>query len=203
MSQAAAQRFGDWWSGRFSRLAFNYESIEATEEDVSEKVDGWEIEFFGETMIMVTTPGQVTHGDRLMFRLNPKADCDQAEMITSFYSVGRNPNFPRLEGKVIGFKFAVDEPNVIDKEDSTTSAGGTVVAASPFLAGHRATLTFGYLPIDYWKLWMDGKTRLSRCSKAMGSSPRPTSTSPTTSGVSMASLRRSTRHLRYVAEARP
>ena len=25
MSQAAAQRFGDWWSGRFSRLAFNYE----------------------------------------------------------------------------------------------------------------------------------------------------------------------------------
>ena len=158
MSQAAAQRFGEWWSGRFSRLAFNHESIEATGEDVSEKVDGWEIEFFGETMIMVTTPGQVTHGDRLMFRLNPKADCDQAEMITSFYSVGRNPNFPRLEGKVIGFKFAVDEPNVVDKEDSTTSAGGTVVAASPFLAGHRATLTFGYLPIDYWKLWMDGKT---------------------------------------------
>jgi hypothetical protein len=158
MSQAAAQRFGDWWSGRFSRLAFNHESIEATEEDVSEKVDDWEIEFFGETMIMVTKPGRITHGDRLMFRLNPKENCDQAEMITSFYSVERNPNFMGLKGKVIGFEFAVDEPNVVDKEDSTTTAGGTVVAASSFLAGHRATLTFGYLPVDYWKLWMDGKT---------------------------------------------
>ena len=144
----------------------------------------WEIEFFGETMIMVTTPGQVTHGDRLMFRLNPKADCDQAEMITSFYSVERNPNFPRLEGKVIGFEFAVDEPNVVDKEDSTTTAGGTVVAASPFLAGHRATLTFGY-PTRRLLEALDGweDPPLSRCWKATGSSLRPTSTSPTTAGA--------------------
>lgn len=158
MSQAAAQRFGDWWSGRFSRLAFNYESIEATEEKSPDEPESWEIEFFSDTMIMVSMPGQVTHGDRLSFRLNPKADCDQAEMITSFYSVERNPNFMGLKGKVIGFEFAVDEPNVVDKEDSTTTAGGTVVAASPFLAGHRVLITFGFLPVDYWKLWMDGKS---------------------------------------------
>ena len=109
-------------------------------------------------MIMVSMPGQVTHGDRLSFRLNPKADCDQAEMITSFYSVERNPNFLGLEGKVIGFEFAVDEPNLVDKEDSTSTAGGAVVAASPFLAGHRALITFGFYPVDYWKLWMDGKS---------------------------------------------
>lgn len=158
MSQAAAQRFGDWWSGRFSRLAFNHESIEATEEKSPNEPESWEIEFFSDTMIMVSMPGQVTHGDRLLFRLNPKADCDQAEMITSFYSVERNPNFVGLKGKVIGFEFAVDEPNVVDNEDSTTTAGGTVVAASSFLAGHRALMTFGFLPVDYWKLWMDGKS---------------------------------------------
>ena len=33
-----------------------------------------------------------------------------------------------------------------------------MVAASPFLAGHRALMTFGFLPVDYWKLWMDGKS---------------------------------------------
>jgi len=158
MTQAAAQRFGDWWSGRFSRLAFHRESIEAGEEKSPDEPESWEIEFFSDTMIMVSMPGQVTHGDRLSFRLNPKADCDQAEMITSFYSVERNPNFVGLEDKVIGFKFAVDEHSVLNKADSTTSAGGTVVAALPFLAGHRALMTFGFLPVEYWRRWMDGKS---------------------------------------------
>ena len=158
MSQAAAQRFGEWWSGRFSRLAFNLESIEATEEKSPDEPESWEIEFFSDTMIMVSMPGQVTHGDRLSFRLNPKADCDQAEMITSFYSVERNPNFVGLKDKVIGFNFAVDEHNVLNKADSTTSAGGSVVAASPFLAGHRALMSFGFLPVEYWRRWMDGKS---------------------------------------------
>jgi hypothetical protein len=158
MSQAAAQRFGDWWSGRFSRLAFNHESIEATEEKSPDEPESWEIEFFSDTMIMVSMPGQVTHGDRLSFRFNPKADCDQAEMITSFYSVERNPNFVGLKDKVIGFKFAVDEHNVLNKADSATSAGGSVVAALPFLAGHRALMSFGLLPVEYWRRWMDGKS---------------------------------------------
>ena len=158
MSQVAAQRFGDWLSGRFSRSAFNHASIEASEEKSPDEPESWEIEFFSDTMIMVSMPGQVTHGDRLIFRLNPKADCNQAEMITSFYSMERNPNFVGLEDKVIGFKFAVDEHNVLNKADSTTSAGGTVVAASSFLAGHRAFMTFGFLPVEYWRRWMDGKS---------------------------------------------
>jgi len=158
MDRAVSKSFGHWADGRFNRFIFNRHSAEPQEEESSDNADSWKIEFFGETMIMVTMPGRITHGDRLMFRLNPKEDCDQAEMITSFYSTANSPNFPRLKGKVIGFEFAVNEPNVVDPEDSTTTAGGTVVSVSPFLFGHRATLTFGYLPVDYWKLWMDGKT---------------------------------------------
>ena len=158
MDRAVSKSFGHWAGGHFNRLIFNRQSAEPQEEESSDNADSWKIEFFGETMIMVTKPGRITHGDRLMFRLNPKADCDQAEMITSFYSVERNPNFMGLKGKVIGFEFAVDEPNVVDKEDSTTTAGGTVVDASPFLAGHRVLMTFGFLPVDYWNLWMDGKS---------------------------------------------
>jgi hypothetical protein len=158
MDRAVSKSFGHWADGRFNRFIFNRHSAEPQEEESSDNADSWKIEFFGETMIMVTMPGQVTHGDRLSFRFNPKADCDQAEMITSFYSVEGNPNFVGLEDKVIGFKFAVDEHNVLNKADSTTSAGGTVVAASSFLAGHRAFMTFGFLPVEYWRRWMDGKS---------------------------------------------
>jgi len=122
-------------------------------------------------MIMVSMPGQVTHGDRLPFRLNPEADCDQAEMITSFYSAGSNPNFVGLEDKVIGFRFAVDEHNVLNKADSITSAGGSVVAASPFLAGHRALMSFGFLPVEYWRRWMDGKSASLVMQEANGIAP--------------------------------
>ena len=104
---------------------------------------------------LVSTTGQVTHGDRLMFLLDPRGDCDQAEMMTTIYSMQGNPNFGNLKGQTIGFNFVIHDPSSGDGNRDIT-AGGDVVTAGPFLLGHHAMLTFGFLPVEFWKEWMSG-----------------------------------------------
>ena len=114
----------------------------------------WTIQTIADWFVVSTT-GQGTHGDRLMFRLDPKGDCDQAEMITNIYSVQRNPNFGNLIGQTIGFNFVIHDPSG-GEGNRNIPAGGDVVSAYPFLLGHQAMLTFGFLPVESWKTLMSG-----------------------------------------------
>ena len=136
----------------------------------SDDPEGWNLEFFDDIGIFVTRPGRITHGDRLRFRVNPEGSCDDAEMITTFYSTRENPNFLNLKGQTIGFELSVSDPQ--GDGDRTLQAGGDVVGADTFLVGHSAFLSFSYMPVEFWKIFLGGETASLKMKEANGITPK-------------------------------
>lgn len=169
MSVAESRVFGSWTRDWFSRQVINKRDTVYRTNDATYNSDEWSLEFFDNIGILVMKTGQITYGDRLRFRVNPKHGCNEAEMITSYYSTGLSPNFFNLKDKTIGFDLAVSDPQ--GDGDRTLEVGGDVIVAETFLLGHRATLTFSYMPVEFWAIFLDGDTASLTMKEANGISP--------------------------------
>jgi hypothetical protein len=98
----------------------------------------WEISTIsdGQT-VLASMNGNVTHGDTLMFILkNNQGKCDFLKPTFSFYTMAKNPDIKKIEGKEIPIKTS----------DGNTYADVSYV--SPFLLGHRVMLSMSFYKVD-------------------------------------------------------
>ena len=98
----------------------------------------WEISSIsdGQT-VLARMNGNVTHGDRLMFSLkNNQGKCDILQENFMFYTMSKNPDIKKIEGKIIPIKF---------NEDNTYAEASYVL---PFMMGHRVMFSMGTYKVD-------------------------------------------------------
>ena len=98
----------------------------------------WEISTMNEGQtVLASMNGNVTHGDTLMFTLrNNQGKCDILQENFTFYTMSKNPDIKKIEGKIIPIK---------------SSEGNTYAEASyvlPFMMGHRVFFSTGSYKVD-------------------------------------------------------
>ena len=98
----------------------------------------WEISTMNEGQtVLASMNGNVTHGDTLMFTLrNNQGKCDILQENFTFYTMSKNPDIKKIEGKIIPIK---------------SSEGNTHAEASyvlPFMMGHRVFFSTGSYKVD-------------------------------------------------------
>ena len=93
--------------------------------------DRWVVSYIGESFVIASVNGQITHGDRLRLRLQ-FGDCDNVSLITSVYTMKGNEDILNMDEKEISV--AVDGNEYV----------GTIVQPRKFLMGHSFLLYLGY-----------------------------------------------------------
>ena len=98
----------------------------------------WEISTMNEGQtVLARMNGNVTHGDTLMFSLrNNQGKCDILQESFMFYTMSKNPDIKKIEGKIIPIK---------------SSEGNTYAEASyvlPFMMGNRVMFSMGSYKVD-------------------------------------------------------
>jgi len=104
-----------------------------TSEDWEE--DRWVVSYIGESFVIASVNGQITHGDRLRLRLQ-FGDCDNASVITHVYTMKGNEEILDISEKDIAI--AVDGNRAV----------GTILEPYKFLMGYRFFLYLGYSDIN-------------------------------------------------------
>ena len=100
--------------------------------------DRWVVSYIGESFVIASVNGQITHGDRLRLRLQ-FGDCDNASVITHVYTMKGNEEILDISEKDIAI--TVDGNRAV----------GTILEPYKFLMGHRFFLYLGYSDINSLK----------------------------------------------------
>lgn len=95
----------------------------------------WVVDYIADNTVHATVNGQVTHGDRLHIRM-VKGHCELGNLITFVYTYSNHPKIEQIGETYVQTRFMNDD--VVAR----------IVGASPFLMGHRATIDFGFLPLN-------------------------------------------------------
>ena len=97
--------------------------------------DRWVVSYIGESFVIASVNGKITHGDRLRLRLQ-FGDCDNASVITHVYTMKGNEEILDISEKDIAI--AVDGNRAV----------GTILEPYKFLMGYRFFLYLGYSDIN-------------------------------------------------------
>ena len=122
----------------FPSISFSADTAMAllTSEDWEE--DRWVVSYIGESFVIASVNGKITHGDRLRLRLQ-FGDCDNASVITHVYTMKGNEEILDISEKDIAI--TVDGNRAV----------GTILEPYKFLLGHRFFLYLGYSDINSLK----------------------------------------------------
>jgi len=120
---------------------FFYHSVQDSKADtgktvVQEQIENtWVVDYITDNTVHTTVNGQVTHGDRLHIRM-VKGHCELGNLITFVYTYSNHPKIEQIDETNVQTRFMNDD--VIAR----------IVGTSRFLMGHRATIDFGFLPLN-------------------------------------------------------
>jgi len=93
--------------------------------------------------VLARMNGNVTHGNTLMFSLkNNQGKCDYVKKMFTFYTMSKNPDIKKIEGKIIPIKF---------NEDNTYAEASYV---QPFMFGHRVIFSTGSYKVNEYLDYM-------------------------------------------------
>jgi hypothetical protein len=98
----------------------------------TEQDDKWTVDYVTDTDVHASVNGQVTHGDKLIIRFT-KDYCHTGNLLTTFYTVSDHPEVMKLKDKLIDVNFI------------GMRFKAKVIYVAPFLAGHRAMASLGWV----------------------------------------------------------
>ena len=124
-------------------ISANFTNALNASEDWQE--DRWVVSYIGESFVIASVNGQITHGDRLRLRLQ-FGDCDNASVITHVYTMKGNEEI-----------LDISEKDIAINVDGNRAAG-TILEPYKFLRGHRFFLYLGYSDINSLKKYFSELT---------------------------------------------
>ena len=101
----------------------------------SKQNNSWNIEKLNEKNVLVSTNGQIQHGDMVYFYI-PSSNCNSVENLFTFYTTTNNSKIDSLMSKTI--------PLIINKFDTY----GEIRFIFPILMGHQVWISLGSYEID-------------------------------------------------------
>ena len=105
--------------------------------------DRWVVSYIGESFVIASVNGQITHGDRLRLRLE-FGDCDKAHVLPHVYTMRGNEDILDMDEKEISVAIDGNE------------ASGTIILPRKFLSGHSFFLYLGSSSIESLKSYFSG-----------------------------------------------
>ncbi|MAV83172.1 MAG: hypothetical protein CMI90_06900 [Pelagibacteraceae bacterium] len=100
-----------------------------------DKYENWEFQQYGDSVIFITTFGQITHGDTLIFSTNAH-DCNKFNQLFQLYTTTNNKNIKKLEDKRI---------HIVDNGDPTEAE---IISVQEAMQGHIVMFDLGAFAKD-------------------------------------------------------
>ena len=114
----------------FPAISFSADTAVALLTSEEWEEDEWVVDYIGESFVIASVNGQITHGDRLRVRLE-FGDCDNAHVIAHVYTMRGNVGVLDMDEKEISVAIDGNE------------ASGTMILPRKFLNGHSFLLYLG------------------------------------------------------------
>ena len=127
----------------FPSISFSADTAVALLTSEEWEEDEWVVDYIGESFVIASVNGQITHGDRLRVRLE-FGDCDNAHVLPHVYTMRGNEDILDMDEKEISVAIDGNE------------ASGTIVLPRKFLSGHSFFLYLGSSSIESLKSYFSG-----------------------------------------------